>query len=71
MESDNVTAPSKGGLPGMRGVEHIGLTVPNLDEATDFFVNVLGCEVVYSLFPLGARITISISIRRLTARYVH
>jgi catechol 2,3-dioxygenase-like lactoylglutathione lyase family enzyme len=56
MESDNVgtsnVAPSiKGGIPGMRGVEHIGLTVPNLEEATEFFVDVLGCEVIYSLYP--------------------
>jgi glyoxylase I family protein len=35
----------------MRGVDHIGLTVPNLEEATEFFVHVLGCEVVYDLFP--------------------
>src|SRR5712692_9539840 len=53
MESDNVAAPTKGGLPGMRGIEHIGLTVPNLDEATEFFVNVLGCKVVYSLQPVA------------------
>src|SRR3989442_14335009 len=51
MEADNVAARSKGGLPGMRGIEPVGMTVPNLDEATDFFVNVLGCEVVYSLYP--------------------
>jgi catechol 2,3-dioxygenase-like lactoylglutathione lyase family enzyme len=51
MESDDVETRTKGGLPGMRGVEHIGLTVPNLEEATEFFVDVLGCEVVYSLNP--------------------
>jgi glyoxylase I family protein len=39
------------GLPGLRGVEHIGFTVPDLDEATDFFVDVIGCEFVYSLGP--------------------
>lgn len=38
-------------IPGIRGVEHIGFTVPNLDEATDFFVDVMGCEVLYSLGP--------------------
>ena len=51
MESDNVVTSQvassiKGGIPGMRGVEHIGLTVPNLEEATEFFVDVIGCEVV-------------------------
>ncbi|SOE97004.1 glyoxylase I family protein [Burkholderia sp. D7] len=39
------------GLPGLRGTEHIGFTVPDLDEATDFFVNLIGCELVYTLGP--------------------
>jgi len=39
------------GLPGLRGADHIGFTVPNLDEAVDFFVNVLGCEEFYELGP--------------------
>ena len=38
-------------LPGLRGTEHIGFTVPDLDEADDFFVDVIGCERVYSLGP--------------------
>ena len=37
------------GLPGLRGVEHVGFTVPNLDLATRFFVDVIGCQYVYSL----------------------
>jgi catechol 2,3-dioxygenase-like lactoylglutathione lyase family enzyme len=41
----------QGGLPGLRGVEHIGFTVPDLDQAQQFFVNVIGCEFVYSLGP--------------------
>ena len=39
------------GLPGLRGTDHIGFTVPDLDEAVDFFVNVLGCEPFYDLGP--------------------
>ncbi|MFF2901481.1 VOC family protein [Streptomyces sp. NPDC057966] len=39
------------GLPGLAGVEHIGFTVPDLEEATRFFVEVIGCEHVYSLGP--------------------
>lgn len=38
-------------LPGLRGTEHIGFTVPDLDEAERFFVDVVGCERVYSLGP--------------------
>ncbi len=39
------------GLPGLRGIEHVGLTVPDLDQAIDFFVNVIGCEAFYDLGP--------------------
>ncbi len=31
------------GLPGMRGADHIGITVPDLKPAVDFLVNVIGC----------------------------
>jgi glyoxylase I family protein len=42
------------GLPGLRGTEHIGFTVPDLDEAHAFFVDVIGCQYVYSLGPFRA-----------------
>ena len=35
------------GMPGLRGVEHIGITVPDFDQAYDFFVGVLGFEPFY------------------------
>ncbi len=31
-------------MPGMRGVNHIGLTVPDLAQAETFFTDVLGCQ---------------------------
>ncbi len=34
-------------LPGVRGIEHVGLTVPDLDEAVRFFVEVMGCTFVF------------------------
>lgn len=37
------------GIPGIRGTDHIGFTVPDLDEAHAFLVNVLGCEQIYTL----------------------
>jgi catechol 2,3-dioxygenase-like lactoylglutathione lyase family enzyme len=40
-----------GGLPGLCGVEHAGLTVPDLDAATSFFVDVIGCELVFAAGP--------------------
>lgn len=42
------------GLPGLHGTDHIGFTVPNLDQAVDFFVNVIGCEPFYDLGPFDA-----------------
>ena len=38
-------------LPGIRGINHIGLTVPDLAEAEDFFANVLACQKVTSFGP--------------------
>lgn len=37
-------------IPGMRRLDHIGFTVPDLEQATRFLVDVLGCEF---LFPMG------------------
>lgn len=39
------------GLPGLTGVDHIGLTVPDLDQARSFLIDVLGCEYLYTLGP--------------------
>lgn len=39
------------GLPGLRRLDHIGFTVPDLEEATRFLVDVLGCEYMYTLGP--------------------
>jgi catechol 2,3-dioxygenase-like lactoylglutathione lyase family enzyme len=36
-------------IPGLRGGDHIGITVPDMEEAHSFFVDVLGCDYVYSL----------------------
>lgn len=38
-------------MPGLRGMDHVGFTVPDLEEAVKFFVNVLGCEEFYELGP--------------------
>ena len=40
-------APS--GIPGLRGTDHVGFTVPDLEEAVTFFRDVIGCEIFYSL----------------------
>lgn len=41
------------GLPGLRRLDHVGITVPDLDEAHRFLVDVLGCEYLYSLGPFS------------------
>jgi catechol 2,3-dioxygenase-like lactoylglutathione lyase family enzyme len=42
---------NKTGLPGLRGVDHIGITVPDLEAATRFLIDILGCTYMYSLGP--------------------
>jgi catechol 2,3-dioxygenase-like lactoylglutathione lyase family enzyme len=39
-------------VPGITRVDHIGITVPDLDQAREFFTDVLGCEYLYTLGPL-------------------
>lgn len=39
------------GLPGLRRLDHIGFTVPDLEQARLFLVDVLGCEYLYSIGP--------------------
>lgn len=39
------------GLPGLRRLDHVGFTVPDLDQAERFLVDVLGCEYLYTLGP--------------------
>lgn len=41
-------------IPGIRGVDHVGFTVPDLEQAHDFFVDVLGCEFFFELGPFDA-----------------
>jgi len=40
-------------MPGLTGLDHVGITVPDLEAATRFLVDVLGCEYLYSLGPMG------------------
>ena len=39
------------GLPGLRGLDHVGITVPDLEQATRFLIDVIGCEYMYTLGP--------------------
>ena len=44
---------SADGLPGMTGMDHIGFTVPDLEQAVDFFTGTLGCQAFYPLGPFS------------------
>ncbi|MER7702197.1 VOC family protein [Kitasatospora sp. NPDC097605] len=39
-------------IPGARAVHHIAYTVPDLQQAVDFFVDVIGAELAYRLGPV-------------------
>jgi catechol 2,3-dioxygenase-like lactoylglutathione lyase family enzyme len=39
------------GLPGLAGTDHVGFTVPDIEAATRFFVDVIGCKLVYEIGP--------------------
>jgi catechol 2,3-dioxygenase-like lactoylglutathione lyase family enzyme len=45
----DTSEPARGGIPGMRGADHIGITVPDMAQAHEFLVGVLGAEFVYGL----------------------
>lgn len=42
------------GLPGLAGTDHVGFTVPDMEAATRFFVDVIGCEVAFEIGPFVA-----------------
>ena len=39
------------GIPGLTRLDHVGFTVPDLDAAHAWLVDVLGCEYMYALGP--------------------
>ncbi|HBB38859.1 MAG TPA: glyoxalase, partial [Candidatus Aquiluna sp.] len=42
------------GIPGIRGTDHVGFTVPDIEAATKFFVEVIGCDYIYKLGPFAS-----------------
>lgn len=41
------------GIPGMRGHDHTGITVPDMKQALDFFVGVVGCKEAMHFGPIS------------------
>lgn len=44
----------KAGLPGYQHVDHLGITVPDLEAAVEFYTRVLGASMAYRLGPFDA-----------------
>ena len=40
-------------IPGMRGHDHTGVTVPDMAQAVDFFTTVIGCQKAMSFGPFA------------------
>ncbi|MDP9932766.1 VOC family protein [Variovorax paradoxus] len=44
---------SQNKLPGVRGLDHVGFTVPDIVQAVNFFQDVLGCQKATSFGPIA------------------
>ncbi|MEJ8572320.1 VOC family protein [Microbaculum marinum] len=51
VSSAGVQAPASAEIPGMTGMDHVGITVPDIGEAETFFVDIVGCEKAMSFGP--------------------
>jgi catechol 2,3-dioxygenase-like lactoylglutathione lyase family enzyme len=51
---DELPQTAAAAIPGVAGIEHIGLTVPDVDAATRFFIEVLGGEALYDIGPFAS-----------------
>ncbi len=40
-------------IPGVRGIDHVGFTVPDMQQAVDFFTEVLGCRKAFGFGPFS------------------
>jgi catechol 2,3-dioxygenase-like lactoylglutathione lyase family enzyme len=43
------------GIPTLGGIEHVSMTVPDLEEATRFFTEFFGCQLLYTMGPFSSR----------------
>lgn len=40
-------------IPGIRGIDHIGVTVPDIEQAVTFFHDVIGCREAFRFGPIA------------------
>lgn len=48
-----LAVPAQAGMPGMRGHDHTGITVPDMDQAVTFFTDIVGCQKAMSFGPFA------------------
>lgn len=48
-----IAPASADSIPGMRGHDHTGVTVPDMQQAVDFFTNIIGCQKIMSFGPFA------------------
>ena len=49
----SVGIASADSMPGMRGHDHTGITVPDMKQAVDFFTEIVGCKKAMSFGPFA------------------
>jgi catechol 2,3-dioxygenase-like lactoylglutathione lyase family enzyme len=49
----SITLASADSIPGLRGHDHTGITVPDVKAATAFFTDVIGCQHAMSFGPFA------------------
>jgi catechol 2,3-dioxygenase-like lactoylglutathione lyase family enzyme len=49
----SIGAASADSIPGLRGHDHTGITVPDMKQAVDFFTEVVGCKKAMSFGPFA------------------
>lgn len=47
------TVCASAAMPGMRGHDHTGFTVPDMDQAVTFFTDIVGCQKIMSFGPFA------------------
>ena len=51
-KADRAVASRSRGIPGARSVYHMGVSVPDLEQAIAFFVDVIGCDLLWRDGPI-------------------
>ena len=53
LSASSVWAAGGGGISGVRGIDHIGFTVPDINQGVAFFHDVMGCTEVMRFGPFS------------------